>query len=224
MVYGHNKRTMATDCPVHSEAQSTDWKIRQTTTKSKRCSQWNSLDFANWIPMGRYAGSVSAEKHLPSTFPAVDRIGGLCQDTHGIGPRLERPRRYRPERRFYRWNFCSGKKKDDGVGKTKKGKGTQIMGITDAFGLPIAIDATSAKPHEITLVDDTLDACFLGNVPEKVIGDRAYDSDKLDKQLAEERGVEMIAPHRTNRRKAPTQDGQTLRIYGKRWKVERLFA
>jgi len=65
------------------------------------------------------------------------------------------------------------------------------MGLTDAFGLPIAIDATSASPHEITLVDNTLDACFLENVPEKVIGDRAYDSDKLDERLAEERGVEM---------------------------------
>jgi len=224
MVYGHYKRTMATDCPVYSEAQSTAWKIRQTTTKSKRCSQRNSLDFANRSPMGGYAGSVSAKKHLPSTFPAVDKIGGLCQDTHGIGQGFERPRRYRPERRFYRWDFCSCKKRGDGVGKTKKGKGTKIMGITDAFGLPIAIDATSAKPHEVKLVDTTLDACFLENVPEKIIGDRAYDSDKLDKQLAEERGVEMIAPHRTNRRKAPTQDGRTLRRYGKRWKVERLFA
>ena len=224
MVYGHHKRTMATDCRVHCEAQSTAWKIRQTAARYKRRSQWNSLDFANRSPMGRYARTVSAKKHLPSTFPAVDRIGGLCQDTDGIGTRLERPRRYRPERGFYRWNFCSGKKRGDGVGKTKKGKGTKIMGITDAFGLPIAIDATSAKPHEVKLVDTTLDTCFLENVPEKIIGDRAYDSDKLDKQLVEERGVEMIAPHRINRRKAPTQDGRILQRYRKRWKVERLFA
>ena len=59
------------------------------------------------------------------------------------------------------------------------------MGLTDSFGLPIAVDATSASPHEVTLVDDTLDACFLENVPEKVIGDKAYDSDKLDKRMAE---------------------------------------
>jgi transposase len=98
------------------------------------------------------------------------------------------------------------------------------MGLTDASGLPIAVDATSASPHEITLVDNTLDACFLENVPEKVIGDRAYDSDKLDKRLAEERGVEMIAPHKGNRRKTTTQDGRTLRRYRKRWKVERMFA
>ena len=98
------------------------------------------------------------------------------------------------------------------------------MGLTDAGGLPIAVDATSASPHEITLVDDTLDACFLESVPEKVIGDKAYDSDKLDKRLAKERNVEMIAPHKINRRKQPTQDGRTLRRYKKRWKVERLFA
>jgi transposase len=223
-VYGPYKRTMATDCKVHSEAQSPARKIRQAAAKSERRSQWNSLDFANRSPMGRYAGSVPAEKHLPSTFPAVDRIRGLCQDTHGIGPGLERPRRHRPERRFYRWNFFSGKKRGDGVGKTKRGKGTKIMGLADAFGLPIAIDATSASPHEIKLVDTTLDACFIENLPDKIIGDRAYDSDKLDEQLAGERGVEMIAPHKGNRRKATTQDGRALRRYRRRWKIERLWA
>lgn len=98
------------------------------------------------------------------------------------------------------------------------------MGLTDAFGLPIAIDATSASPHEVTLVEDTLDTCFLENVPEKIIGDRAYDSDKLDERLVRERGVELIAPHRNNRIKSATQDGRFLRRYRKRWKVERLFA
>ena len=98
------------------------------------------------------------------------------------------------------------------------------MGLTDAFGLPIAVDATSAQPHEIKLVDQTLDACFLEHVPEKVIGDKAYDSDSLDQQLFQERGVEMIAPHRRGRKKSSTQDGRKLRRYRRRWKVERLFA
>jgi transposase len=110
------------------------------------------------------------------------------------------------------------------VGKTKKGKGTKIMGLTDAFGLPIAIDATSAQPHEITRVEQTLDACFLEHLPDKVIGDKAYDSDKLDQKLADERNVDLIAPHKDNRRQPATQDGRSLRRYKKRWKVERLFA
>ena len=38
------------------------------------------------------------------------------------------------------------------------------------------------------------------------------------------RGVEMIAPHRKNRKKAKTQDGRKLRRYKRRWKIERLFA
>jgi transposase len=34
----------------------------------------------------------------------------------------------------------------------------------------------------------------------------------------------MIAPHRTNRSRAPTQDQRALRRYQRRWKIERLFA
>ena len=57
---------------------------------------------------------------------------------------------------------------------------------------------------------------------ERPIGDNAYDSDGLDQELAEN-GVEMIAPHRSNR-KNRTQDGRPLRQYRRRWKIERLFA
>jgi hypothetical protein len=45
--------------------------------------------------------------------------------------------------------------------------------------------------------------------PENLIGDRAYDSDPLDAQLRKD-GIEMIAPHRSNRSKPPTQDRRRL--------------
>ena len=64
---------------------------------------------------------------------------------------------------------------------------------------------------------------FLSERPERLIGDRAYDSDPLDAELAEG-GIDMIAPHRRNRKKAKTQDGRKLRPYKRRWKIERLFA
>jgi len=35
--------------------------------------------------------------------------------------------------------------------------------------------------------------------------------------------LELIAPHRSNRRHV-TQDGRPLRRYRRRWKIERLFA
>ena len=34
----------------------------------------------------------------------------------------------------------------------------------------------------------------------------------------------MIAPHKGNRTKPPTQDGRPLRRYRRRWKIERLFS
>jgi len=95
------------------------------------------------------------------------------------------------------------------------------MAITDGNGLPIALHATSASPHEVTLVHETLDATFGFDLPQCLIGDRAYDSDVLDAKL-NVIGVEMIAPNRRNR--CRTQDGRALRRYKRRWRVERLFA
>ena len=97
------------------------------------------------------------------------------------------------------------------------------MALADASGLPLSVFAASASPHEVTLVEETLDGRFVSEKPERLIGDRAYDSDPLDAQLREE-GIEMIAPHRRNRKKPKTQDGRKLWRYKRRWKIERLFA
>lgn len=59
--------------------------------------------------------------------------------------------------------------------------------------------------------------------PERLIGDKAYDSDPLNARLRQERRIEMIAPQR-RRRRTYTQDGRPLRRYRRRWKIERLFA
>jgi len=74
----------------------------------------------------------------------------------------------------------------------------------------------------VRLVEQTLEARIVPEVPERLIGDKAYDSDGLDQRLMENFGTEMIAPNRANRR--PTQDGRPLRRYVRRWKIERLFA
>ncbi len=97
------------------------------------------------------------------------------------------------------------------------------MAIADRHGLPLAIGITSASPHETQLVEDTLRQRHVGALPERVIGDRGYDSDPLDERLQREHGIELIAPNRRNKRKR-TQDGRPLRRYLRRWKIERLFA
>jgi transposase len=61
-------------------------------------------------------------------------------------------------------------------------------------------------------------------MPQRLIADKAYDSDPLDERLLDERAIELIAPHKSNRKKPKTQDGRKLRRYKRRWKIERLFA
>ena len=109
------------------------------------------------------------------------------------------------------------------MGPTKRGKGTKLMAVADRFGFPLAACAASASPHESTLVAATLDSRFVAELPERLIGDRAYDADPLDDALAL-LGVAMIAPHRRGRTRPKTQDGRPLRRFRRRWKVERLFA
>lgn len=64
---------------------------------------------------------------------------------------------------------------------------------------------------------------IVGETPHLLIGDKAYDSDKLDREL-QDRGTQMVAPHIRGRRRKNTQDGRVLRRYKRRWKIERLFA
>ncbi len=56
-----------------------------------------------------------------------------------------------------------------------------------------------------------------------MIADRAYDSDPLRRRLRQ-RGIELIAPYRSNNREKPYEDGRKLRRYRRRWKIERTFA
>jgi len=83
----------------------------------------------------------------------------------------------------------------------------------------------------VTLVEETLRTVRVPRAgggsprsrPERLIADKAYDSDPLRKRL-HKRGIELIVPHRNNRTRAKTQDGRALRRYKRRWKVERTFA
>jgi transposase len=60
--------------------------------------------------------------------------------------------------------------------------------------------------------------------PDRLVLDKGYDSDDLRERLLGERGIEVICPHRSNRKRRPLQDGRPLRRYKRRWKVERTFA
>ena len=125
---------------------------------------------------------------------------------------------------FIDGTFSKAKGGGDGIGCTKAGKGVKIMILVDAHGLPVAIDTTAANTHESRLVQGLFDFMLTEETPERIIGDKAYDSDRLADELAQ-RGTELISPHRQNRLpENKTQDGRPLRRYKRRWKVERTIA
>ncbi len=105
----------------------------------------------------------------------------------------------------------------------RHGKGTKIIAIADGHSLPLAVSVQSASPHESQLLEEVLAQSFLDQLPTRLIGDKAYDSDGLDQHLRESYDLELIAPHRQPRQQ-PTQDGRSLRRYRRRWRIERLFA
>ena len=159
-------------------------------------------------------------------FPALQPLGEGRRAAQGTGSPGQRPGRARWNRSYgmlYRRHLHGGEKRGAKVGKTKRGKGTKLMVIADASGLPLAVHTASASPHEVTLVEATLAQTVTVGRPRRLVGDRAYDSDPLDQQLAAQ-GIELIAPHRKNRVRPATQDGRPLRRYRRRWKIERLFA
>src|ERR1035437_2092165 len=92
------------------------------------------------------------------------------------------------------------------VGKTKRGKGTKWMVLVDGQGLPLGVRLESASPSEVTLAEATLAEVRVPRSqgrprqkPERVIADRGYDSDPLRRRL-KKRGIELIAPYRSNNR------------------------
>ena len=182
---------------------------------------WMLDNGAKWKGLPRRFGAKSTVHRwfqkwvADGLFEAILRDAGRC---------VEERDGYRLYECFIDGTFSKAKGGGDGIGCTRVGKGVKIMVLVDARGLPVAIDTTSASPHESRLVQRLFDFMLTAQTPERVIGDKAYDCDQLDEDLAE-RGTELIAPHRANRKpENVTQDRRPLQRYRRRWKVERTIA
>ncbi len=132
---------------------------------------------------------------------------------------------------FRRRHLCPGKKGGLAVGKTRKGKGTKLMVLVERSGLPIGVCVEAASVAEVNLAERVLGEVSVPRLsgpgrprmkPERIVGDRAYDSHPLWKRL-KRRGIDLIVPHLKNRRRR-WQDGRKLRRYLHRWIVERTIS
>jgi len=195
-----------------------------TAARCACCIEWRVVDLAHWSALEGLTRSLSTLSNLPPAFSEMAERRSFRSDFTGAGRGSGPSWKIGPERRRHRCLFCGSEKGGSAVGKTKRGKGTKIMAVTDGHGVPVAVHVASASPHETRLVEATLDNRFAPELPQKLLGDLAYDSDPLDGKLQAKYGIDLIAPHKSNRRRPPTQDGRSLRRFYRRWKVERFFA
>ena len=95
------------------------------------------------------------------------------------------------------------------------------MILTDGNETPLAVAIAAADEHESRHIEPLLDAAVVALPdPTRLVYDKAADSDRLRERLRR-RGVDLICPHRSNRKRPKTQDGRKLRRYRHRWKIER---
>jgi len=134
--------------------------------------EWRTLDSAYLSAMAGSSGSLSTLSNLPSSLSAVATGRSFRSDLADAGQGSGATRRNRFERRLHRCHLQRGQKGGSGVGKTKRGKGTKIMAITDRHGLPVAVHVASASPHETRLVEATLQQTFTPHPPKKLMGSR----------------------------------------------------
>jgi transposase len=172
--------------------------------------------------VARVAGEVSTISDLPSPLSTVDSFGQAGGGAAVVSQASAPAGQAEPGRSVRRCHLRERKKRGLAVGPTRRGKGTKIIAVAAGNSLPLAISVQSASPAECQLVEEVLAGSFLDELPARLIGDKAYDSDALDQKLDQDYGIELIAPNR--RKRSKTQDGRKLRRYRKRWKIERLFA
>jgi len=171
-------------------------------------------------PVARPTRPLSVTANVLASIQSLDRGRRLASSLGTAVAQAPSPRPDPLGRSDGRWHIFLGEKRGLCVGKTKRGKGTKTMVLVDGRGLPLGAEVASASPHEVTLIEPLLNERILPNKPRRLIYDAAADSDPLRARLAK-RSIELVSPHRKNRKKPPTQDGRKLRRYRRRWKIER---
>jgi transposase len=222
-VYGSHRRPVGAArslLPAEAAGRWARTAVARCAPSAQRCV----VDSAHRSCLVGPARPLSSLSNLPSPVSTVATQRPTRAHSETGGRRFTRPRQTGPVRSVHRRQLQQGQKRGSAVRYDRRGKGCYIMAIADRHGLPIAVHVAGAGAHESGLVEATLQQRFLSTPPERLIGDKAYDSAPLARRLRSRYRTQLIAPHRDNRCRKATQDGRSLRRVRRRWRVERLFA
>jgi transposase len=204
--------------PVSCEADEKGWRAAAHTTA--RVPGRDSLGANQWCTLERFTNILPLTSDLLASPKGVDPKWNFPDSLAPTAPPARRAEVTPLGRGHGRRHVFPGQKRGLCVGKTKRGKGTKIMLLVDGRGTPLGVDIASASPAEVKLIEPLLNKRTVRKRPQRLIYDKAADSDPLRKRLAK-RCIELICPHRCSRTIPATQDGRALRRYKRRWKIER---
>src|SRR5262245_46337054 len=85
----------------------------------------------------------------------------------------------------------------EALGRSRGGFSTKIHLRTNAKGYPLTFDVTGGEAHEVKGYDALMELHDIN--PDRLLGDKGYDSDDIRDDLAE-RGIEPVIPPRSNRK------------------------
>jgi transposase len=210
-VYGSDRRPVAILGPVFRPKRGSDG--RELLWLLRTVAQWRELS-SKWPPYQTCHRRIQSWKRLRLLTRVLQK---LTEDLSDCG-------RIQLLETFIDASFSSAKKRGAAVGPTRRGKGSKITAIADRHGLPVACCIDPASPNETRLVEATDGQRFTQSKSERMVGDSAYNSDPLDRQLREKHRIRWIAPHKSNRRRENIQNARGLRRNRRLWRVERLVA
>ena len=89
-----------------------------------------------------------------------------------------------------------GNQNQEALGRSRGGFSTKIHLRTNAKGNPLTFELTSGEAHEVKGYQALMKLHDVD--PDKLPGDKGYDSDEIRDDLAK-RGIEPVIPPRSNR-------------------------
>src|SRR5271166_2924674 len=195
-----DRRPMGEDPSLAAEAMPTPAGRAASMRRSQSAGR-HFVDSAQRRSLARPARGIPLTGNVLAAASGLGRTRDLAHHLAGIPGGIEPTRATQLERSVSRRQFRSGEKRGSKVGKTKRGKGPKWMVVVDGEGVPLGKQLYSASPNEVRLAEETLAAIHVTRrdrggrprqKPQRVIADRAYDSDPLRDRLAA-RGIELIA-------------------------------
>ena len=184
-------------------------------------NQWNSLDSTDRRAVVRHARAKrQLELRLPAlhTMEQARGVGCSIRNTGESWASGRRGTRCRSDDRAGASACGRGKranKNQESLGRSRGGFSTRIHLRTNAKGNPLTFDVTGGEVHEIKGFDVLME--LHNTCPDKLFGDRGYDSNEFRDDLTA-RGIEPLILPRSNRRIPIEYDRD---VYKRRNRIER---